>query len=57
MFNKKTCFSMLLFALVLMSTLFNSCKEKVETMEVSELYHAWHWKSTSVGGFVGLVYH
>ncbi len=56
MFNKKTCFSMLLLALAMMPTLFNSCKEKVQTVEVPELYHVWHWKSTSVGGFVGLVY-
>lgn len=52
MFNKKTCFSMLLLALVL----FNSCKEEEQTVKVPELYHTWHWKSTSVGGFVGLVY-
>ena len=56
MLNKKTCFSMLLLALAMMPTLFNSCKEKVQTVEVPELYHVWQWKSTSVGGFVGLVY-
>lgn len=56
MFNKKTCFSMLLVALAMMPTMFNSCKEEEQNMEVPELYHAWHWKSTTVGGFVGIVY-
>ena len=56
MINKKFSFSILLLALALMSILFNSCKEEEQNMEVPELYHAWHWKSTSVGGFVGIVY-
>ena len=34
MFNKKTSFSILLLALAMMPTLFNSCKEEEQNREV-----------------------